>query len=276
MMPIAPLMIEHRLIERMIRVMKKEIDLIGRDGQGEAGIHRRGSRFYQNLCRPLPPRQGGGHPLQAAFREEALRPLPASRGRAGGGARPGEDHDGQSGFREGTLPRRGRQSPDEIKGTMVQLVDFYPLHIEKEDRHFFIPCMEYFSSREQDVMLEAFYEFDRTLIHDKYRGVIAALRGEEIERPVTSFCPFTSGPFLVPRSPPRRRLSSGWTTLLESLGREESLEGLKGPAAMAYPVLLVRPISARDLPDSGSMKTGSKPKPFSPLLSVPMYPLRLP
>jgi len=71
-----------------------------------------------------------------------------------------------------------REASRDIEAVMLALVDFYPIHIEKEDRHFFIPCMEYFSNHEQDVMLEAFWEFDRTLIHDKYRGVIERFEGK--------------------------------------------------------------------------------------------------
>ena len=71
-----------------------------------------------------------------------------------------------------------RGAVSEIRTVMSQLVGFYPVHIEKEDRHFFIPCMEYFSRHEQDDMLEAFGEFDRTLIHEKYRAVIEKFEGK--------------------------------------------------------------------------------------------------
>ena len=60
----------------------------------------------------------------------------------------------------------------EMLSIMEALAAFYPVHIEKEDRHFFIPCMAYFGQHEQDVMLETFAEFDRQLIHEKYRSVI--------------------------------------------------------------------------------------------------------
>jgi hypothetical protein len=54
-------------------------------------------------------------------------------------------------------------------------VTFYPAHIAKEDKHFFIPCMEYFTKKEQDSMLQAFWDFDRRLIHEKYRGLVERL-----------------------------------------------------------------------------------------------------
>jgi hemerythrin-like domain-containing protein len=49
------------------------------------------------------------------------------------------------------------------------LVEFYPKHIEKEDRYFFLPIMDYFSKEEKADMLNEEYEFDRVLIHDIYR-----------------------------------------------------------------------------------------------------------
>ena len=51
-----------------------------------------------------------------------------------------------------------------------KLVEFYPRHIDKEDKHFFIPCMAYFSEAEQADLLARMHEFDRLLIHEKYRG----------------------------------------------------------------------------------------------------------
>jgi hemerythrin-like domain-containing protein len=52
------------------------------------------------------------------------------------------------------------------------IVDFYPKHIEKEDRSFFIPVMKYFTGSEKDAMLQEEYEFDRHLIHEKYKDVV--------------------------------------------------------------------------------------------------------
>jgi hemerythrin-like domain-containing protein len=58
---------------------------------------------------------------------------------------------------------------------MGKLVEFYPRHIEKEDRHFFIPCMTYFSEAEQADLLARMQEFDRMMIHEKYRGVVESI-----------------------------------------------------------------------------------------------------
>jgi hemerythrin superfamily protein len=48
------------------------------------------------------------------------------------------------------------------------ITDLYPKHIEKEDRHFFLPCMEHFSVEERGAMLHEEWEFDKNLIHLLY------------------------------------------------------------------------------------------------------------
>jgi hemerythrin-like domain-containing protein len=64
---------------------------------------------------------------------------------------------------------------DEILRLLEKLVNFYPEHIRKEDKEFFIPSMKYFSKSEQQSMLEEFWEFDRKMIHEKYKKVVDAL-----------------------------------------------------------------------------------------------------
>ena len=58
---------------------------------------------------------------------------------------------------------------------LKELSEFYPKHIEKEDKHFFFPLLEYFSKEEQDAMLNEFWEFDRNMIHEKYTKLVDAL-----------------------------------------------------------------------------------------------------
>jgi hemerythrin-like domain-containing protein len=62
-----------------------------------------------------------------------------------------------------------------ITDCVKSLVEFYPKHIEKEDKHFFIPCMEYFSDAEREAMLKEEWEFDKSLIHEKYRNMVIAV-----------------------------------------------------------------------------------------------------
>ena len=64
------------------------------------------------------------------------------------------------------------------------LVNFYPRHIEKEDKHFFQPVMAYFSSEELDRMLEEEHTFDRRMIHRKYSQVVRGYE-EQMEVPLS-------------------------------------------------------------------------------------------
>jgi hemerythrin-like domain-containing protein len=70
----------------------------------------------------------------------------------------------------------------EIVDCLRRLVDFYPKHIEKEDRHFFIPVMDYFSEPEKEALLREGYEFDSGLIHEEYAGLVSKWEEEKEER----------------------------------------------------------------------------------------------
>ena len=74
----------------------------------------------------------------------------------------------------------GSEALAEIKNELQKLIEFYPKHIEKEDKHFFIPVMEYFTSEQQQDMLEEFWEFDRKMIHEKYKKIV-----EESEKEIS-------------------------------------------------------------------------------------------
>jgi hemerythrin-like domain-containing protein len=63
----------------------------------------------------------------------------------------------------------------EIAATLQTLIEFYPKHIEKEDKVFFPSSRKYFSDEEDQAMLAEFWEFDRKMIHEKYQAVVERL-----------------------------------------------------------------------------------------------------
>lgn len=65
-----------------------------------------------------------------------------------------------------------------IADNLQTLIDFYPKHIEKEDKFFFPSSRTYFTDEEDQAMLSEFWEFDRKMIHEKYNLVV-----EGLERP---------------------------------------------------------------------------------------------
>jgi len=66
----------------------------------------------------------------------------------------------------------------EIAYSLRSLVDFYPKHIEKEDKVFFPSARMYFSEQEDQAMLNEFCEFDRKMIHEKYISVVEAFKNQ--------------------------------------------------------------------------------------------------
>ncbi len=67
------------------------------------------------------------------------------------------------------------QAVHEIIRLMEDLTSFYPNHIKKEDKNFFVPILKYFTDEEQENMLQEFWDFDKSLIHEKYNKVIEEL-----------------------------------------------------------------------------------------------------
>jgi len=60
----------------------------------------------------------------------------------------------------------------ELLACLKTLVEFYPTHIRKEDDVFFPASRAYFSDQEDQAMLDEFWEFDRKMIHEKYKAVV--------------------------------------------------------------------------------------------------------
>ena len=55
------------------------------------------------------------------------------------------------------------------------LINFYPEHIRKEDIEFFPNTELYFTKEELETMLLDFWEFDKKMIHEKYQKVFETL-----------------------------------------------------------------------------------------------------
>jgi hemerythrin-like domain-containing protein len=173
-MPIAPLMIEHRLIERMVKLMGRHVRVISSSSRADTHFIEGAVDFiraYADRCHhgkeeDILFRELAGKkmaPAHAKIMEELLHEHVEAREVTAKLNRANEAY-----IREepGAL--------EDIRLHMSRLVEFYPVHIEKEDRHFFIPVMDYFTKQEQEEMLQVFYGFDRKLIHERYGHVVEA------------------------------------------------------------------------------------------------------
>lgn len=175
-MPIGPLMIEHRLIERMIALMQSQIERIGNTGQADVHFIATAVDFirtYADACHH-------GKEEDILFRDLQEKTLDPEDERIMNELI--EEHEWARETTGKLVNARMRYAQgeknevDEIIELMENLVEFYPKHILKEDRDFFKASMEYFTQEEQDGMLDEEYEFDRKFIHDVYEKVVKDLK----------------------------------------------------------------------------------------------------
>ena len=67
---------------------------------------------------------------------------------------------------------------ESLGGTLESLntlIELYLRHIEKEDKHFFIPVMQYFTEKEQQEMLQKFLEYNQDFTDNHYKQIIVSL-----------------------------------------------------------------------------------------------------
>ena len=172
-----PLMIEHRLIERMLARVRFVLAQIRATGRVDPLFVDAAVDFI----RVYADRTHHGKEEDILFRELKQRKL--------------SDHDRQvmeELIQEHVFGRRTTQALvaantryrngdpaalAEIAGCLQTLAEFYPKHIAKEDQVFFPAVRACFTEAEEQAMLAEFREFDRNMIHEKYRALV-----EELEK----------------------------------------------------------------------------------------------
>jgi len=178
MMPIGPLMIEHRLIERMIDLMKEEFFLI----EKEKRVNPEFIEMAVDFIRTYADRCHHGKEEDILFRDLGGKKL--TDGHRLTMDQLVEEHKWARKVTSRLVEANtryvhgNREATSAIMECIKTLIEFYPKHIEKEDKHFFIPCMDYFTEAEKEAMLKEEWEFDKSLIHEKYRNMVIA--GEKL------------------------------------------------------------------------------------------------
>ena len=182
MQPIGPLMIEHRLIERLLTLMAREFKRIKDNTAVDREFAFVDPVFIDtavDFIRTYADRCHHGKEEDLLFKALAEKNLSPEHRKIVDELI--QDH---IWAREATAAlvkaKEGYllEAPgalNDLMEHMGKLVEFYPRHIEKEDQHFFIPCMTYFSEAEQADLLARMHEFDRQLIHEKYRGLVETM-----------------------------------------------------------------------------------------------------
>jgi hemerythrin-like domain-containing protein len=175
MLPIGPLMVEHRLIERMIRTMEAELQNIQRENRADPGRVEKIVYFIQSYADHC----HHGKEENILFRELGRKQItPAHRKIM---EELIEDHKlGRKITLSISEANRRYQEGDAAALSAVaqgfrSLVDFYPKHIEKEDQGFFIPVMSYFDQAELEAMIREGYRTDSTLLHLDHENLVAEM-----------------------------------------------------------------------------------------------------
>jgi hemerythrin-like domain-containing protein len=172
MKPIGPLMREHRLIERMVRLIGADLDRISDTDEADTEFVVVAVDFFRTYA----DRTHHGKEESILFRELAKKRLAEEHKRimdeliqehVHGRKLVSDLADAAKSYRAGPANELAA-----IESCLKELIAFYPAHIEKEDKHFFYPCLEYLSKQEQESMLQEFWEFDRRMIHERYRKVV--------------------------------------------------------------------------------------------------------
>jgi hemerythrin-like domain-containing protein len=171
-----PLMIEHRLIERMLSVIKDAMAQIETTQKVDPVFVDTAVdfiRFYAD-------RTHHGKEEDILFRELDKRSLSADDRRIMNELV--EEHvvgrqatkalvDANNRYRNGDV-----KALFNISENLRKLVEFYPKHIEKEDKVFFPAARAYVTDSEDQAMLAEFWEFDRKMIHEKFESLVQELK----------------------------------------------------------------------------------------------------
>ncbi len=172
MMPVGPLMIEHRLIERMITILRKESERLSRGDAFDPGFIRTAVDFfrtYADMCHH-------GKEEDILFKDLKKKTISAEHKKILDELL--EEHACARKL-VGRLSSETDASREDTVRCIKEMDDLYTCHIEKEDKRFFLPVMVYFSKEEQEKMLEEFLDFDRTVIHKKYSGIVENLESDK-------------------------------------------------------------------------------------------------
>jgi hemerythrin-like domain-containing protein len=172
-----PLMIEHRLIERMLANVKNLLVQVGQTKKIDPLLVDKAVDFIRTYA----DRTHHGKEEDILFRDLNNKELSEIDRRVMNELI--EEHvfgrkttkalvEANTQYRNGDSSSLG-----DIVSCLNTLVDFYPKHIEKEDKVFFPASRAYFSETEDQTMLAEFMDFDQKMIHEKYKSVV-----EELEK----------------------------------------------------------------------------------------------
>ncbi len=172
MMPIGPLMREHRLIERMIHLFEEELKNITTQNKVNLNFIENGIDFirtYADRCHHgkeedilfINLKNKNLSSKDKQLLDELLQEHKIARNIVSKLINAKDSYKTEKIY-----------SKEAIVENIEKLINLYPNHIEKEDKIFFINSMNYLDKKEQEEMLDKFWDFDKQLIHEKYQNLV--------------------------------------------------------------------------------------------------------
>jgi hemerythrin-like domain-containing protein len=179
MQPIAVLMEEHRLIERMMSLLRREAQRIEAGNEVDLSLIDQAVDFIRMYA----DKTHHAKEENILFRDAAGKNLAADH-RTLLQELLDEHNFGRRNVGElAEASKLAAQGSSAARRTILEkltlLPDLYREHIHKEDHVFFPAAMGYFSKKEMKAMLGEFWEADRKMIHLKYGTVVDELEGSE-------------------------------------------------------------------------------------------------
>jgi hemerythrin-like domain-containing protein len=175
MKPRGPLMIEHRLIEKMLRLMDKETARMGEGYSVDPVFIDTAVDFIRTYA----DRTHHGKEEDILF-TSLLKKRMKDADKALMEELVEEHRQARSAVEALVKAKEAYQDGNgeaywAVREKMVWLIRFYPSHIRKEDKVFFPNTEAYFSAKEMEKMLADFREFDGKMIHEKYEKLVDGL-----------------------------------------------------------------------------------------------------
>ncbi|MDD5347719.1 MAG: hemerythrin domain-containing protein [Candidatus Omnitrophica bacterium] len=171
MLPVGVLMVEHRVIERMIKLWENELNRINATGKANSSFLGQAVDFMRTYADHF------HHGKEENMLFALLRQKPLTGGLASMLDGLAEEH---------TVSRRtvaalaaanrdyaagAEDALAAIRESISAIIRLYPAHIRKEDKQFFLPVMEFLTDMEKEKMLADFRAFEPST-HDTYKSMV--------------------------------------------------------------------------------------------------------